>query len=278
VLTLQTPGPITISNKGRKTFLRRFKSFLSRLFRTGKYKKPKLRQISVRKPVIYVFSPTDIDVSVAVTLDEDKQFTAVYPVVPIRRLHPSGEKIQWDVHTKSDGTLVERKTGLELSSLFWEANFDLRNTVLSSQKGQSSTASETWDLSDSNSVVLPIEHTTAYLEKALLALGLHTEARTSFITFWLPAFLTHQYIALRFIPQAEYSKLAPLDITPQPDVVTRVFMVFKGVRDLQDWPSSRKRALEDVSFWADAVGVDTTAVFNKDLSRVLEWGAMELPY
>jgi hypothetical protein len=38
------------------------------------------------------------------------------------------------------------------------------------------------DLHDANSVVLPLGNVTLYLDKTLQALGLHTEARTSFIT------------------------------------------------------------------------------------------------
>lgn len=146
-------------------------------------------------------------------------------------------------------------------------------------------------------MVLPIGKVTPYLEKALAGLGLHIEARTSFITFvlqiilifgslliiprfvnrfWLPSFLKHSHIALRFIPQADYSRIAPLDISPEPDVVTRIFMLFKGVSDPEVWPHARRRALEDVSFWANVVGVDVAAALNKDLSRVLEWGAIDV--
>ena len=38
-------------------------------------------------------------------------------------------------------------------------------------------------LNDENSVVMPVAIITPYLDKSLAALGLHTEARTSFITF-----------------------------------------------------------------------------------------------
>lgn len=38
------------------------------------------------------------------------------------------------------------------------------------------------DLTETDSVVLPVDKITPYLDKALAALCLHTEARTSFIT------------------------------------------------------------------------------------------------
>lgn len=153
-----------------------------------------------------------------------------------------------------------------------------------------------WDLRDFDSVVLPVHEVSAYLEKALTSLGLYTEARASFITyvliycysdltwlfhhglcrFWSPSFLKHNQIALRFIPQADYNRLAPLDINPEPDVVTRIFMLFKGVTDPEAWPCARRRARYDVSFWTHVVGVDAAAALNKELSRVLEWAAMEI--
>ncbi|KAG6899209.1 hypothetical protein C0995_006648 [Termitomyces sp. Mi166 len=270
-LTVETSARSTSLPKRRKSLYRRFKRFLSRLFQKGRHQRR--QRPRVKKPAIYVFSPTDIDVTVSVTLDRVMEFTAVYPIVPIQKLEPQGEKIQWDVHTSSDGSLLTRDTGLELSSLFWEADLNT-SSLSSSRQGE---LPETWILSDSNCVVLSVDDITGYLEKALRYLGLHTEARTSFVTFWLPSFLSHRYIALRFMPQTEYSRIAPLDIKPEPDVMTRVLMLFQGVKDLEAWPWARKRARDDASYWAAIVGVDSAAAFNKDLSRVLEWGAMELP-
>jgi hypothetical protein len=152
-------------------------------------------------------------------------------------------------------------------------------------------------LCDADSVVLPVSNITAYLERALERLRLHVEARTSFITyaacsssirgvqltsfylfrFWLPSFMKYGYIALRFIPQATYSETATLDIIPKPDVITRIFMVFKGVSDAQGWPSARQRAEDDVSIWIHVVGIDPATMGNKELHRALEWGAMEVP-
>ncbi|KAG6899531.1 hypothetical protein C0993_009347 [Termitomyces sp. T159_Od127] len=271
ILTIQTPVHPPSPPKRRKSLYRRFKHLLSQLLGKGKYQRR--QRPRMKKPAIYVFSPEDIDVTVSVTLNKDMEFTTVYPIVPIKKLKPQGEKIQWDVHASPDGSLMACETGLELSSLFWEADLNARSFSRSRQ-GE---IPGTWSLSDANSVVLSSDDITGYLQRALLFLGLHTEARTNFVTFWLPTLMSHKHIALRFMPQAEYSMIVPLDIKPQPDVIIRVFMLFQGVMDLELWPSARRRAHDDVSFWADIVGVDSAAAFNKDLSRVLEWGAMEIP-
>lgn len=148
-----------------------------------------------------------------------------------------------------------------------------------------------------DSIVISVDKVTVYLDKSLKALGLHTEARTSFITcvgmcvsehhtktdyyygsYWLPSILKHEYIALRFFPQLAYERAAPLSLSPQPDIVTRVFMLFRGIRKehLADWPNARMQAGKDVAWWADVVGVDLARASDTALFRVLEWGGMEV--
>ncbi|KAG8763349.1 hypothetical protein FRC11_004477 [Ceratobasidium sp. 423] len=96
--------------------------------------------------------------------------------------------------------------------------------------------------------------------------------------YWLPDLSKHAYIVLRFLPQDEYEKAAPLNITPAPEVVTRVFMLFRGVEEgeIGYWSDAEAIAHKDVAMWRDVVGVDVTKVSNKPLFRVLEWGGMEV--
>jgi hypothetical protein len=97
-------------------------------------------------------------------------------------------------------------------------------------------------------------------------------------SYWLPHFLEHKHIALRFIPQESFEHSAPLTITPTPDVITRVFMLFKGVscEDLGRWTNAIARAQESVDLWRDVVGIaDLNRLGDKSLFRVLEWGGME---
>jgi len=98
---------------------------------------------------------------------------------------------------------------------------------------------------------------TPYLDSCLKGLGLHTEARTSFITYWLPSLLKHEYVALRFVPQQSYSQAAPITVEPSPDVIVRVFMIFKGIpaEDIGRWSLAQARVQEDVSHWRGVVGL-----------------------
>jgi hypothetical protein len=156
-------------------------------------------------------------------------------------------------------------------------------------------------LNPGDSVLLPISKVPSYLDGALKALALHTEARTSFITlrtlfiltskktdgdlldrYWLPDMLKHEYVALRFVAQDAYEQAAPMRIAPAPDVVTRVFMIFRGVAegDLGLWEAASARAAvtggDGATFWVDVVGVDAARAADRGLFRVLEWGGVEV--
>lgn len=72
------------------------------------------------KPVIYLYSPVELDVTVSLSLVPAWSFSAIYPVVPTAKA-TIGERVDWSVRTKTDGTLLEKTTGLEVAYLFWEA-------------------------------------------------------------------------------------------------------------------------------------------------------------
>jgi hypothetical protein len=107
---------------------------------------------------------------------------------------------------------------------------------------------------------------------------LGTDGRTC--RYWLPSLLKHEYVALRFIAQSSYEKAAQMRVSPMPDIVTRVFMLFRAVRpdDVALWaPAAARAAGEDgATFWSNVVGVDAVRASDRTLFRVLEWGGMEL--
>ena len=106
------------------------------------------------------------------------------------------------------------------------------------------------------------------------------------ITYWLPALLKHsgRDVALRFLPQSHLDKAAPLNVTPAPDVMVRVYMLFTCVgecsskltphsgvdSDDASWAAARQRA--SVVDWRAVVGADWASYERADLVRVLEWG------
>ena len=85
---------------------------------------------------------------------------------------------------------------------------------------------------------------------------------------------------MRFVAQSSYEKAAQMRVSPTPDVVTRVFMLFRGVRtdDVPLWEpaAARANAEDGATFWSDVVGVDAVRASDRSLFRVLEWGGMEV--
>ena len=96
--------------------------------------------------------------------------------------------------------------------------------------------------------------------------------------YWLPSPLKHEYVALRFIPQASYKRPAQIHILPAPDVVTRVFMLFRGVRsdDVGLWAQTATRATEEdgATFWTKVGCVDGVRV--SDHTSGVRWRLSEL--
>jgi hypothetical protein len=208
----------------------------------------------VRKPVIYLFPPSSLpDVTIELQLASSWRFSAVHP--PPRTTIPPGkphtaQSLTWTIAAEPDGTLVDKTSGTEVSYLYWEANANSHLVTPDASRATTPVEDiETFDpsrpsVSPEDSILLPIGEVPGYLDATLKALALHTEARTSFITYWLPDLLKHQYVALRFLAQASYEKAAQMRVSPAPDVVTRVFMLFRGVEpgDLGLWTQAAARA------------------------------------
>ncbi|CAE6507983.1 unnamed protein product [Rhizoctonia solani] len=245
--------------------------------------------IKVAKPVIYLFPPrVTANVRVELALTRFWTFSAIYPptrVMPSKKnTEPLGESIAWTINAQPDGTLWDQLTEREVTYLFWEARNTEPRLLSSPPTNRPSSPLETshsFDPANPNilpnhSALLPFDKVTGYIDDALIALGLHTEARTSFITYWLPDLSKHAFIALRFLPQHEYERSAPMDVSPAPDVVTRVFMLFRGVDESQIGLWNGKEMHTDATLWRDIVGVDLAKVHDTSLFRVVEWGGMEM--
>ncbi|KAF6748197.1 ubiquitin-domain-containing protein [Ephemerocybe angulata] len=241
------------------------------------------------KPVIYLFPPIATRVTTRLSLVPEWKFSALYPIAPVTKEGTdAGQRVEWIVDAEPSGILNEVSTGLEVSYLYWEAETTSKGLLTPpasprlSAVGLDTSAERVFVpnrpiIEPANAIVLEVGKVASYLDSSLKALGLHVEARTSFITYWLPSLLKHKHIALRFLPQSTYEHAAPLEVDPAPDVVARIFMLFKGVqeKELGAWAGACEQA-EDSSRWVDVVGVDIRKLQDKALFRVIEWGGMEV--
>ncbi|KAH9914627.1 uncharacterized protein BXZ73DRAFT_81603 [Epithele typhae] len=217
------------------------------------------------QPVIYLLPPylNPIPVvDVSVLLVPQWRFSQSYPLADTKLIADSGkERVAWSVSARHDGTLVELSSGLELPYLFWEA--EPRHGVPSSPPphprrafvGHFDPAAPTLDRT--NAVCLPFA--------GLLPV---------FVTHLLPRLSKAPFVALRFLPRAAYDRAAELRVSePAPDVVTRVFMLFRGVPEAE--VDARRGAMDGGIDWAEVVDVPHEAT-DGGAFRVLEWGAMKV--
>jgi len=151
------------------------------------------------KPIIYLY-PEKIQ-EIEVQLDYDGKLTHTYPK------YTGG----WKVTANPDGTLFDTKNK-EYYALYWEG---VPNKQFSINEG----------------FVVPGEQTIEFLENTLSKLGLNRKEANEFIIYWLPKMENNPYNLIHF-STTQYEEMAKLNITPNPETLIRVMMVFKPLDNL----------------------------------------------
>lgn len=152
------------------------------------------------KPVIYIYPEKEQTVSIK--LHYPGKLFCTYPEY-------QGE---WLVKAKPGGILINQNDKREYSYLFYEGELNIRK----------------WDLTEG--FVVRGQDTKEFLQNKLSELGLQPKEYNEFIVFWLPQMQGNNYNLIHFAGE-EYEKIAPLEISPQPDSLLRVFMVYKPIKE-----------------------------------------------
>ena len=147
-----------------------------------------------KKPLIYLY-PTE-DMRVSVKLGNPSKLTSTYPA------YEGG----WNVLAKKDGTLINN--GRSYYGLYWE--------------GENYTAKQ----SDEGFVVAG-KDSAKFLEEKLAQLGLTEREANEMIIYWLPQLEKNAYNYIRFDLNGVMDGYMPLSVSPKPDTMIRVMMVFK---------------------------------------------------
>ena len=152
-----------------------------------------------KKPVIYLYptETTDVDVE----LGAPEKLTVSYPKYTD----------SWKVTASPDGSLVDRTTGRNLYSLYYETDY-------TTGKG----------IHDEGFVVKGSE-AASFLEEKLARLGLNEREAEEFIIYWLPQLEANAYSYIYFAPAAEIAENMPLNVSPAPETVIRINMEFKAL-------------------------------------------------
>ncbi len=156
------------------------------------------------KPVIYLYPEEETDVHVELELTESELYTT-YPK------YNNG----WDVTAYPDGSLLNKADGTHHKYLFWD----------------SSNCRTRYDFSKGFCVAG--SDTESFLKEKLTYLGLTEEELNEFIIYWLPLMEHNKYNLITFQGDA-YTNSAKLDISPQPDSMLRIFMVYVPLDDRVD--------------------------------------------
>lgn len=180
------------------------------------------------KPVIYLY-PT-IEQKINVKFGDPEILTITYPP------YNNG----WDVIASPTGKIINLADGQEYSYLFWEGENN----------------DQQYDLT--TGFIVEGKNVSSFLQSTLKKLGLNSKEYNEFIVYWLPQMINNKYNLIHFATQEEYDNRVPLSITPQPDSMLRIFMVFKNLNEeIQVTPQNIKS-------------------FNREGFSVIEWGGTEV--
>jgi hypothetical protein len=189
-------------------------------------------QLIMDKPVVYLYSNKPLNARVIVKPKGSFLFT--YPK------YNSGWNVELD---GKDHLLVN---GKEYPYLFWEA----QTKEISILKENEVVLGE---IVKQNEVV-------TFLENKLREIGFNAREQTDFITYWAPRMLKEESYLVQFVIDEAYEKnIASMKITPKPDVMKRVFMLFQKA-ELGMKPKKQ----------------EFTPIMRKGFT-VIEWGGTELP-
>lgn len=212
--------PVSGPGFGYKTFLRRGRilllAVLAALLLFGQIYYERITSVMVKKPVIYLYPKTPIQVKV--NLDFSGKLTCTYP------LYNDG----WTVDALPDGTLsVDNQT---YNYLYWEGK-----------------SNEKYDFS--KGFCVPGSETASFLEDALAKLGLNRKEANEFIIYWLPLMQENPYNVISFQTNV-YTDSAKLTIEPTPDTLIRVFMAWKPSRHFVQIPPQELTCEDRTGFTA----------------------------
>lgn len=182
---------------------------LEELFAEGElietiYKLDYSQMDGMAKPVIYLYP--DEEMAVNVQLNLNGKLTHSYPKYPADG---------WNVKAQPDGTLYD-ENGKEFYALFWE--------------GVSQT-----NFTYSEGFVVRGEETELFLENSLEILGLTRREANEFIMYWLPQMENNDYNLIHFSSK-EYEEIAGLKITPEPESLIRIMMVWSPLESKIEIP------------------------------------------
>lgn len=179
------------------------------------------------KPVIYLYPKLTTDVSVHIDIHGEDPF--LYPTYTDAwkfTAHPNGELV------------FEDKT---FNYLFWEATSAKTLTPEKTASG----------------FFIKGENAVSFLEEKLTSAGFNSKEQADFITFWGPQMAKHELNFVHFVFNDACDQYAELNISPKPNKIYRIFMVWGEVSEAFEVEEQEIKQIDRTGF------------------SVLEWGGQE---
>jgi hypothetical protein len=190
-----------------------------RFFRTDE-------MIIVFKPVIYVYPKEETKVKIELDVNGKLGFT--YP------LYKDG----WNFTATPDGNITINNN--QYSYLFWES--EMPKYAI--------------DRNDKTGFLVSTDTLLPFLENSLSQMGFNSKESADFITFWYPRMMVNEKNHIKFLFNESCDAYAALKITPQPDHIFRVGMV---------WTEANSDFIPEKQ---------TILSLDRNGFAVLEWGGM----
>ena len=183
----------------------------------------------VYKPLIYLYPKYEMDVNVV--LSNSNNITTSYPK------YING----WNVKAYPNGKLIDNNTNRELYGLYWEGK---------NYKPKFS----------NEGCVVKGKNTIKYLENKLSILGINERESNEFIIYYLPKLESNKYNYIRFESEEFINNYMPLEITPKPDTIIRVYMTYMPLENIININEQKLNRVERTGF------------------TVVEWGGTKITY
>lgn len=194
------------------------------------FQKAEEQMIMVDKPVIYLYP--EIPTIVEVKVKPKGEFTFTYPT------YNNG----WEVNASPSGEL---KIGdNQYNYLFWEAAQD--------------NLEELFDIT--TGFIVETENTVSFLEERLTEFGLNDKEKADFITFWGPQLNKNSSNFIHFVINEDADLFAELTISPKPQAVYRIYLVFCDPKGIPE----------------HSISEQILPKMNRSGFITLEWGGVEI--
>lgn len=157
------------------------------------------------KPVIYLYPTHKQDIEVK--LEYKWKIIADYP--------DYNDQIKGrEVTAYPDGKIINKIDKQEYNYIFWEG-----------------LTKEKINRDFSKWFVIKGEDTKKFLQQKLSEIGLTPREYNEFIVYWYPLMQNNKYNIIHFADK-QYTNIAPLTISPKPDSILRIFMVYKPSEEI----------------------------------------------